>query len=187
MIRSRRVPFVHQLSASDCGAACLTMVLAYHGHRRDLASVSAAMGAGTDGARLITIAEVGERHGLYAKAVRLDCHKMTAFVRFREVHQVEADEPRWIAWYEPSHRIVARTAPFFVDRFATMTWTIVTPDGIAHWDRVALTLLPYDPSIPRPAYDAKEALWLTYYESIFNPARLNVRAMQKEMPQKEQP
>ncbi|HEY6040136.1 MAG TPA: cysteine peptidase family C39 domain-containing protein, partial [Kofleriaceae bacterium] len=70
--RARRVPFVHQLSASDCGAACLTMVLAHHGHRRDLASVSAAMGAGTDGARLITIAEVGERHGLCAKAVRLD-------------------------------------------------------------------------------------------------------------------
>ena len=119
-----------------------------------------------------------------AKAVRLDCHKMTAFVRFREVRQIGVDEPTWIAWYDPSHRIVARTAPFFVDRFATMTWTIVTPDGIAHWNRAALALLPYDESIPRPAYDAKEALWLTYYESIFNPARLNVRAMQKEMPQK---
>ena len=29
--RGRRVPFVQQLTASDCGAACLSMVLAYHG------------------------------------------------------------------------------------------------------------------------------------------------------------
>jgi len=119
-----------------------------------------------------------------ARAVRLDSHKMTAFVRFREVRPPDAGESTWIAWYEPSHRIIARTAPFFVKRFATMVWTIVTPDGVAHWDKSTVALLPYDASITRPANDAKEALWLLYYESIFNPARLNVRAMQKEMPQK---
>ena len=119
------------------------------------------------------------------RAVRLDSHKMTAFVRFREVFSTrDGSASTWVAWYEPSHRIVARTAPFFVNRFATMTWTIVTPDGIAHWDQRALSLLPFDPSLAVPADDAKEALWLAYYESIFNPARLNVRAMQKEMPQK---
>ena len=32
--------------------------------------------------------------------------------------------------------------------------------------------------------DDAEALWLTYYRSIFNPARLKVKAMQTEMPKK---
>ena len=119
-----------------------------------------------------------------ARAVRLDSHKMTAFVRFREVCGAGGEDSTWIAWYQPVHCIVARTAPFFVRRFAATTWTIVTPDGVAHWNRSALQLLPFDESIPRPANDAKESLWLSYYESIFNPARLNLRAMQKEMPQK---
>jgi DNA polymerase len=119
-----------------------------------------------------------------ARAVRLDSHKMTAFVRFREVGGIGGESSTWVAWYEPVHRIVARTAPFFVKRFATMVWTIVTPDGVAHWDRSALQLLPFDESMRRPADDAKESLWLSYYDSIFNPARLNLRAMQKEMPQK---
>ena len=29
--RRRRIPYVQQLSAMECGAACLTMLLAYHG------------------------------------------------------------------------------------------------------------------------------------------------------------
>jgi hypothetical protein len=35
-----------------------------------------------------------------------------------------------------------------------------------------------------PPADAGERLWLTYYESIFNPARLKVTMMQKEMPKR---
>ena len=116
--------------------------------------------------------------------VRRDSHKMTAFVRFREVRTQGNDTPRWLAWYAPSHRILARMAPFFVKRFGTMLWTIATPDGIATWDRIALRFLPPDPAAAPPPEDAGEDLWLTYYRAIFNPARLNVRAMQKEMPQK---
>ena len=33
-----------------------------------------------------------------------------------------------------------------------------------------------------PVADANERLWLTYYENIFNPARLKLKMMQKEMP-----
>ena len=116
-----------------------------------------------------------------ARAVDRAAHKMTAFVRFREV--ATADGPRYVAWFEPEHDVLARTAPFFVRRFASMRWTIVTPDGGAAWDGTALAFFAVDDAMRRPpAPDAVESLWLTYYASIFNPARINVRMMAKEMP-----
>ena len=75
-----------------------------------------------------------------------------------------------------------RTAPFFVERFGTMHWMITTPDGIAQWDRKTLRFLGPSRELDVPAADAAEALWLAYYESIFNPARLNLAMMRKEMP-----
>jgi DNA polymerase len=115
-----------------------------------------------------------------AKAVDRASHKMKAFVRFRELR---ADERvRYVARFTPEHDVLTRTAPFFVDRFAGMEWMIVTPDGIAHWDRQALTFLAPDQATRVPQADAAEALWLAYYENIFNPARLNVPMMRKEMP-----
>lgn len=115
-----------------------------------------------------------------AKAVRLASHKMTAFVRFREV--AGDGGVRYVAVFAPEHDVLERTAPFFVKRFGTMMWTIITPDGGARWDCEHLSFFDIDPSIERPAEDSAEALWLTYYESIFNPARLNVAMMRKEMP-----
>ena len=117
-----------------------------------------------------------------AKAVDRASHKMTAFVRFREV--ATAEGARFVAWFEPEHDVLVRTAPFFVRRFASMHWTIATPDGVAHWDRKTLAFAPADDAIVAPQADAAQALWLAYYEAIFNPARLNVRAMRREMPQR---
>ena len=119
-----------------------------------------------------------------AKSVARDCHKMHAYVRFRELPATGGAGPQFVASYTPEHHILHRVAPFFVKRFGTMVWTIATPDGAAHWDRARLSFLPVDPALTLPTSDDREALWLTYYESIFNPARLNVRAMQQHMPQK---
>ncbi|NDV86047.1 UdgX family uracil-DNA binding protein [Aurantimonas aggregata] len=117
------------------------------------------------------------------KAVRRDSHKMKAFVRFREIEDPELGR-HYVAWFEPFHHIVELTAPFFARRFAGMVWTILTPERSVHWNGSDLSYLPGATKDMRPKDDDMEALWLTYYASIFNPARLKVKAMQAEMPKK---
>ncbi len=117
-----------------------------------------------------------------AKAVRRDIHKMRAFLRFREM--VEAEDTRFVAWFEPEHHIVRHNARFFVDRFAAMRWSILTPDLSVHWDGETLTQGPGATKADAPTGDPVEEVWKTYYASIFNPARLKKGAMMKEMPRK---
>ncbi|WP_343520810.1 UdgX family uracil-DNA binding protein [Sphingomonas sp.] len=117
-----------------------------------------------------------------AKAVRRDIHKMRAFLRFREV--IDDAGPRFIAWFEPEHHIVRANARFFVDRFNTMRWSILTPEVSLHWDGETLSEGPGASKADAPQDDPTEAIWKTYYASIFNPARLKTGAMLKEMPRK---
>src|SRR5262245_34661499 len=69
--RSRRVPYVQQLEAADCGAACLAMVLAYHGAALPLDRVRAAAGTGR-GTDALGILQGAEQLGLRGRGVRLD-------------------------------------------------------------------------------------------------------------------
>jgi probable DNA metabolism protein len=117
-----------------------------------------------------------------ANRVRRDIHKMRAFLRFREM--ADEDGPRYVAWYEPEHYIVRANAAFFLNRFAAMRWSILTPELSIHWDGNALQQGPGAVKGEVSASDPIEAIWKVYYASIFNPARLKVHAMLKEMPKK---
>lgn len=117
-----------------------------------------------------------------AQAVRRDVHKMHAFVRFRRV--LEADCERFVAWHRPDHPILELAAPFFRERFPNMCWSILTPDASCYWNKENLVFGAGAPRSAAPADDELEELFLTYYRSIFNPARVNLRAMQTEMPAK---
>jgi DNA polymerase len=90
----------------------------------------------------------------------------------------------YVAWFQPAHRVTELTAPFFARRFSTMHFSILTPDACVHWDTKALAVLPGADAADAPSEDALEDYWRTYYASIFNPARLKVGAMQKEMPKR---
>lgn len=117
---------------------------------------------------------------LMEKAVRRDMHKMTAFVRFRKVPRADPEE--FAAWYRPDHHIVEALGGWFAARFGNMRWAIFTPDRSVRWD---LEKLSYGPGVARsaaPGEDELEDFWRDYYGSIFNPARVKVKAMRAEMP-----
>lgn len=116
-----------------------------------------------------------------AQAVRRDTHKMKAFVRFR---RLPVENEAFVAWFEPDHFIVDRVAPFFARRFAGMRWAILTPYRSARWDGSDLQFGPGATRSDAPTEDAQEELWRTYYANIFNPARINPKMMQQEMPRK---
>jgi DNA polymerase len=118
-----------------------------------------------------------------AKAVKRDIHKMHAFVRFREVNDPAVGE-RFVAWFEPDHYIVEAAAQFFVDRFPSLDWTILTPRGSLWWDKNELAVGPAGKRADAPEADAFELGWRTYYESTFNPARTNMAETRRHMAKK---
>lgn len=126
----------------------------------------------------IDVAEALQR----AKNVSRASHKMKAFVRFRQV--LDETGEQWIAWFEPAHRVLEKTAPFFVRRFTTMRWSILTPDGSASWNGEHLAFGPPATQDAAPSGDEIEEFWKTYYASTFNPARLKTKTMQGEMPRR---
>ena len=118
-----------------------------------------------------------------AKSIHRDIHKMHAFVRFREVVAPDGGAA-FIAWFEPDHYIVEAVGDFFVRRFTGMRWSILTPHRSAFWDGTTLSYGPGADKADVPDDDRLEEHWRTYYASIFNPARLKIDAMTKEMPKK---
>jgi len=123
------------------------------------------------------------RLAIMAGHVRRDIHKMRAFVRFRAI-EAQDGEQHYVAWFEPDHHILRATADFFIKRFASQRWAILTPDLCLHWDGKALTESPGATQRDAPCEDAAEHLWRRYYASTFNPARLKVAMMVKEMPRR---
>src|SRR6476646_10928091 len=92
--RVRRYPALLQLSETDCGAACLSMILRYYGKHvsinrlRDLANVS------REGSTLYSVAEAAETLGFQSRGIR---------AAFEHLEKVELPA---IAHWEGFHYIV---------------------------------------------------------------------------------
>jgi ABC-type bacteriocin/lantibiotic exporter with double-glycine peptidase domain len=67
----RRVPVVHQMEVAECGAACLAMVLGFHGRHVPLAQLREACAVTRDGANAYNLLNAARQNGLDARALQI--------------------------------------------------------------------------------------------------------------------
>ena len=80
------IPYIAQLEWSDCGAACLAMVLEYHGKQVELSELRNALSVGRDGVTARAIAEGATRFGLIATGVRAELDQLAILPRGTILH-----------------------------------------------------------------------------------------------------
>lgn len=73
-----RVPFVQQMEAVECGAACLTMVLHHFRHFAPLEELREACGVSRDGVSAGSIVKAARTYNLKPRARRLDVERLAA-------------------------------------------------------------------------------------------------------------
>ena len=87
LLRGRKgIPFVPQMEWSDCGAACLGMVLGLHGRDVPIARIREALGLARDGVSARTILEAGRRFGLLGRGVKVEVGDLALLGRGAILH-----------------------------------------------------------------------------------------------------
>ncbi len=76
--RRRAIPVVRQMETADCGAACLAMVLAWHGRHVPLDELREATGSGRGGVTARSLLEAASAHGLSGRGVALELDELDA-------------------------------------------------------------------------------------------------------------
>lgn len=119
------------------------------------------------------------------KTVRREAHHLHAFLRFHPRPE-NAQGPQLVAWHEPAHDILPSASEHFAERLGRSTWLIATPDDGVYWDGQRLHYQRPCPNawqrLAQTPEDKGEALWLAYYGSTFNPARLNRSVLETNLP-----
>lgn len=105
---SKKIPLVRQLSATDCGAAALSMVLRYHGREIPLNEIRQSLGVGRNGTTAAALLRAGRLYGLRGRGVRA------------EIDDLSSLPPGTILFWEFAHYVV-------MDRVADTYVKIVDP------------------------------------------------------------
>ncbi|MER7503381.1 peptidase domain-containing ABC transporter [Nonomuraea pusilla] len=134
----RRVPLRMQLTRSECGAACLAMVLSGLGRRTALAEVRQHIAEGVDGVSMREMIQAGARFGLRLRACRAPMDTVarlpTPFVALWENNHfvvVEQVTRRGIAVLDPARGRRRLTRRQFRAGYSGKALLADAPDGLA--------------------------------------------------------
>jgi ABC-type bacteriocin/lantibiotic exporter with double-glycine peptidase domain len=167
--RRRRVPVIHQLSETECGAACLAMILSFYGRKTSVSECRDLCMPGRDGLTALTIVKAARSYGLRVKAYTLEPEN------FKYVSL-----PAVVHW-KFNHFIV-------VESWTPKSVTIVDPGGgrrrlsaaefNADFTGVVLTFEPGAQFTPRAERASGGLSWHQYIRSMFNGRGAKVVLMQ---------
>lgn len=82
----RRIPLIKQHEAKDCGAACLSMILAYHGKKVPFAAISEAIKVDRQGANLFGLHDGAKQFGLEATILHGGANDFIHEVHSNQIH-----------------------------------------------------------------------------------------------------
>ncbi|MEO8549289.1 MAG: cysteine peptidase family C39 domain-containing protein, partial [Kofleriaceae bacterium] len=159
-----KVPFVQQREFSDCAAACVAMVLAYHGGSQPLERVRGFVNAGRDGADAQAIIEGAERLGLRGRGVRVEVEALKELPRATILH------------WEFNHFVV-------LEDVGTKYVTVIDPAfgrRVLPWSRIRRSFtgvaLLFEPREPLPLFTDKRRPLARYARAVLQQRVLLVRS-----------
>ena len=68
----KKVPVIIQMSAVECGAACLAMILSYYGRQTSISEVREQCGIGRDGLSALGLVKAANAYGLRTRALTIE-------------------------------------------------------------------------------------------------------------------
>ena len=80
---SRRVPFIPQGEARECGVCCLAMIAQHHGYRGGIQNLRKLLSPNSSGTTLAGLIEGASALGLSARALRLDLNNLQPLLILR--------------------------------------------------------------------------------------------------------
>ena len=87
---------------------------------------------------------------------------------------------RYLGWYEPAHYVLEANAATDRAAISGLTFSIVTPDGGAHWDGAELRFSAGVARRTVPDDEALQAWWRAHHERLLRHARIGTAIPEAE-------
>ena len=140
-VNKGRVPEITQMSKTECGLACLAMVLTYHGRQTSITELRAQSGLGRDGLSALSIVKIARNYNMRVRAISLQNSDfrnvpLPAIVHWEFNHflVVERWSPKSVDVVDPAQGRRHLSAKDFDQSF---TGVAITLEPGVHFDREA--------------------------------------------------